>query len=149
LTYQVTPKWKLKGAYGKHYQFVNRVINENISEGSREFWLLADGDLVEVSSAEHFVLGMSYEVNSWLFDIEGYYKDLQGLSEFSLRFRRGIEIEANELFFTGNGIAKGIEFLIQKKQGKYTGWASYTLGSIRNTFDAFNEGDEFPALHGY
>ncbi len=146
-SYQFTPEWKLKGAFGKHYQFVNRIINENITEGSREFWLLADGDLVNVSSARHFVLGASYEIDNWLFDVEGYHKDLSGLSEFSLRFRRGPEIEANELFFTGEGIAKGVEFLVQKKQGKYTGWASYTLGSIRNTFEAFNEGQEFPALH--
>ncbi len=147
ISYQLAPKWKLKGAIGKHYQFVNRIINENISEGSREFWLLADGDLVNVSSAQHYVLGASYEIDNWLFDVEGYHKDLSGLSEFSLRFRRGDEIEADELFFTGDGIAKGIEFLVQKKQGKYTGWASYTLGSIRNTFEAFNEGEEFPALH--
>lgn len=146
-TYQFNPQLKLKGAYGRHYQFVNQIINENISEGSREFWLLADGDLVDVSSAEHYVLGVSYELNNWLFDMEGYYKDLSGLSEFSLRFRRGIEIEAEELFFTGDGIAKGIEFLVQKKQGRYTGWISYTLGRIRNTFPGFNEGREFPALH--
>lgn len=146
-SYQFTPEWKLKGAFGKHYQFVNRIINENITEGSREFWLLADGDLVNISSASHFVLGASYEIGNWLFDVEGYHKNLSGLSEFSLRFRRGPEIEADELFFTGDGVAKGVEFLVQKKQGKYTGWASYTLGSIRNTFEAFNEGQEFPALH--
>ncbi len=147
LTYQMFPQWKLKAAYGRHYQFVNRIINENISEGSREFWLLADGDLVKVSKADHYVLGLSYEIDNWLFDVEGYYKDLSGLSEFSLRFRRGLEINADELFFTGNGIARGIEFLIQKKYGTYTGWASYTLGAIRNTFEVFNEGDKFPALH--
>lgn len=147
LTYQFMPQWKLKAAYGRHYQFVNRIINENISEGSREFWLLADGDLVKVSKADHYVLGVSYEIDNWLFDVEGYYKDLSGISEFSLRFRRGLEINADELFFTGNGIARGLEFLLQKKYGTYTGWLSYTLGAVRNTFPAFNEGEKFPALH--
>ena len=147
LTYQMTPKVKIKAAFGQHYQFVNQIINENINEGSREFWLLADGEQVEISRAIHYVLGASYEVDQWLFDVESYYKDYEGLSEFSLRFRRGIEIEADELFFTGDGFARGIEFLIQKKQGKYTGWVSYTLGQVRNTFDAFNDGREFPALH--
>lgn len=147
LTYQLLPQWKLKAAYGRHYQFVNRIINENISEGSREFWLLADGDLVQISKADHYVLGLSYEIDNWLFDVEGYYKDLSGLSEFSLRFRRGLEIVADELFFTGSGIARGVEVLIQKKQGAYTGWVSYTLGAVRNTFEAFNEGQKFPALH--
>ncbi|MEL7002765.1 MAG: TonB-dependent receptor [Bacteroidota bacterium] len=146
LSYQLNNKLKLKAAYGEHYQFVNRILNENISEGSRDFWLLADGDLVDVSKATHYIAGISYEVDQWLFDIEGYYKDLRDISEFSLRFRRGIEINTDELFFTGDGIAKGLEFLIQKKSGRYTGWISYTLGSVRHTFEAFNGGQEFPAI---
>ncbi len=145
--YNLTDSLKLKAAYGRHYQFVNRIINENISEGSRDFWLLADGDQIDVSNASHYIAGISYEHGQWLFDVEAYYKDMQGLSEFSLRFRRGIEINADELFFTGSGIARGIEFLVQKKQGMYTGWLSYTLGSIMHTFEAFNYGKEFPALH--
>ena len=143
----ITPNINLKGGYGKHYQFVNRVINDNITEGSRDFWLLADGQDVDVSNATHYIAGINYENQGWLFDIEAYYKDLENLSEFSLRFRRGQEFNASELFFTGNGIAKGLEFLLQKKQGSYTGWTSYTLGSIRNTFPGLNDGLEFPALH--
>jgi len=145
-TYEIIKSIKLKAAIGRHYQFVNRIINENLSEGSRDFWLLADGDQVEVSSATHYIGGVSYELDQWLFDVEGYYKKLDGLSEFSLRFRRGIEINADELFFTGNGVARGIEFLVQKKHGIYTGWVSYTLSEVLHTFEAFNEGNAFPAL---
>ncbi len=64
-----------------------------------------------------------------------------------MRFRSGLDISSEDLFFTGTGIAKGLEFLIQKKAGDYTGWASYTLGSVRNTFEELNNGNEFPALH--
>lgn len=147
LKYNVTDKVSLKAGYGIHYQFVNRVINDNITEGARDFWLLSDGQDVKVSNATHYIAGISYEDNGWLFDVEGYYKELENLSEFSLRFRRGVDFDANELFFTGDGVAKGVEFLAQKKQGDYTGWVSYTLGSIRNTFPGLNNGEEFPALH--
>ena len=146
-SYQLNNELKFKGAYSHHYQFVNRIINENITEGSREFWLLADEELVDLSKAIHYVAGLSYEIDKWLFDIEGFYKDYSGLSEFSLRFRTGNDINADDLFYTGTGIAKGIEFLIQKKAGNYTGWTSYTLSSVRNTFEEINNGVEFPALH--
>ncbi len=145
--YTVTDKIKLKGAYGLHYQFVNRIINETVTEGSREFWLLADGDLVDVSSAIHYVLGASYETNGWLFDVEAYWKELRGLTEFSLRFREGEDFEADDLFFKGNGVAQGIEFLIQKKAGQYSGWISYTLGQVVHNFPGLNEGESFYALH--
>ncbi len=145
--YSITDKIKLKGAYGLHYQFVNRIINETITEGSRDFWLLADGDLVGVSNATHYVLGASYESNGWLFDVEGYWKELEGLSEFSLRFRSNEEFTPEELFFKGSGVAQGVEALIQKKAGQYSGWLAYTWGQVVNTFPELNEGDAFYASH--
>jgi ferric enterobactin receptor len=146
--YSLTDKIKLKGAYGSYYQFVNRIINENLSEGSRDFWLMADGSQVKLSASQHYIVGLSHETNGWLFDVEAYHKDLQNISEFSLRFRTGAAItSATQLFFTGKGYAEGVDFLIQKKKGNYTGWASYTVGRVRNTFVDFNDGREYPALN--
>lgn len=144
--YNLTDRIRIKGGYGKHYQFVNRIINENVTEGSRDFWLLADDDLVKVSSAEHFVFGAAYETNDYIFDIEAYRKNLDNLAEFSLRFQRN-DIDLNRLFFLGSGYAEGIEFLLQKKKGAYTGWVTYTLARVRNNFPELNNGFEFSALH--
>ena len=145
----LTDKLSLKAAYGEFHQYVNRVVNENVTEGSRDFWLLADGETVEVSQSQHIIGGLSFDTGDYLFDVEAYYKDTQGLSEFSLRFQRsGFRgINAEELFFTGDGIAKGLEFLIQKKTGIYNGWLSYTLADVEHTFPGLNEGNSFPALH--
>ncbi|PCE63716.1 TonB-dependent receptor [Sediminicola luteus] len=147
MRYQLSPKTQLKAAYGKHYQFTNRIINDNITEGSRDFWMLAETDIIPISEADLYVLGISYETQGWLFDIEGYYKYLSGLSEFSQQFRRTNGNGEAQLFFFGTGITKGLEFLIQKKSGAYTGWISYTLAQVRNTFPELNYGASFPALH--
>ena len=144
--YAATDHFSLKGATGKFNQFVNRVINENVTEGSRDFWLIADNDLVDVQSSWHYILGGSLENEMLLFDVEAYYKTLEGFSEFSLRYRRN-NIELDQLFFSGSGHAKGIEFLLQKKQGEFTGWLTYTLAQVEHQFDGLNEGNPFPALH--
>lgn len=144
--YNLTDQIKIKGGYGKHFQFVNRVVNENVTEGSRDFWLLADDDLVKVSSAEHFVIGAAYETNGYVFDVEAYRKDFSNLAEFSLRFQRD-DVDLDQLFFLGDGYAEGIEFLLQKKSGAYTGWLTYTLAQVRNDFPELNNGFEFSALH--
>lgn len=144
--YNLSDRLKIKGGYGNHYQFVNRIVNENITEGSRDFWLLADDDLVKVSSAEHFIGGLSYETDNFIFDVEGYRKDLRNLSEFSLRFQRN-DIDTDRLFFNGTGYTEGVEFLAQKKKGAYTAWISYTLARVRNNFPELNNGFEFSALH--
>jgi len=144
--FKLSDRIKVKGAFGRHFQFVNRIVNENITEGSRDFWLLADDDLVKVSSADHFIAGASYETEDFLFDVEAYRKNYSNLSEFSLRFQRE-DINQSQLFFSGDGFAEGVEFLLQKKRGAYTGWVSYTLARVRNTFDGLNNGFEFSALH--
>lgn len=148
LSFQYKPREFLtfKGATGKYNQFVNRVINENVTEGSRDFWLIADNDLVQVQSSWHYILGGSIENRMLLFDVEAYYKTLTGLSEFSLRYQRNT-IALDQLFFAGEGTSKGIEFLLQKKQGEFTGWLSYTLAKVEHQFDGLNEGNPFPALH--
>ena len=145
-SYSISDRVKLVGAYGQYHQFVKRVVNENVLEGSRDFWLLAE-DEVGVSSAQHYVLGASYETAPLLFSAELYHKELQGLSEFTLRFRRDTGAEIENLFFEGSGYAQGLELLAQKKVGFYTGWISYTLSQVRHQFPGLNDGEEFPALH--
>lgn len=138
--YNLSKKIKFSLAYGKYYQFANRVVREDLLSGSRDFWVLSDGDVLPVSHSQQYIAGISYENDNYLFSVESYYKDLIGLSEYSLRFsggRTGISYDEN--FYTGKGYSKGIEFLAQKKYGKFNGWVSYTLSQTRNQFDVYGE----------
>lgn len=151
LVYLLNDKIKLKGAWGKYNQFANRIIREDIAQGSRDFWILADGNTVPVSSAEHFIAGISYEKPSFLIDVEAYRKNLNGLSEYTTRFVRSgfgpnSTLDYEENFFQGDGIAQGVELLLQKKSGAFTGWLGYTLGEVDYQFDIFGE-ESFPAAH--
>ncbi|MFT5143262.1 MAG: ferric enterobactin receptor [Rhodothermales bacterium] len=144
----VTDRLQIKAGFGHYNQFIARVVNENVTEGARDFWLVADGESVGVQSSTHYVLGAAYETPSWLFDIEAYHKDLTGLSEFTLRFQRTeADFEASNLFYGGTGVARGIDMLVQKKFGRTTGWIAYTLASVEHTFPGLNGGEAFSALH--
>lgn len=148
MRWRFAERWQVKAGFGHYNQFVARVVNENVTEGARDFWLLADGGNVGVQSSTHYVLGAAHETSSWLFDVEAYHKDLSGLSEFTLRFRRNdVDFETSELFFDGDGTARGLEFLVQKKFGRSTGWLSYTFAEVEHTFEGLNDGNPFPALH--
>jgi hypothetical protein len=146
-SYDMNDKLKIVGAWGQYYQFANRITREDILSGSRDFWILSDEDKIPVSKATHYIIGTNYDTKEYLFSIEAYYKQLSGLSEYSLRFnprpgQRGVNYEQN--FYTGKGYAQGIELLAQKKYGNLTGWVSYTLAQARNQFDVYGE-DYFPA----
>ena len=138
-SYKVNNKVKLKGAWGKFYQFVNRIVREDVTQGSRDFWLLANEDNSPISFSQHFILGTSYELDDWLVDVEFFEKEMTGLTEFSLRFQSALGTDPNDqLFFEGTGISRGIDFLIQKKAGIYTGWLGYTLSEVVHTFPDLN-----------
>ena len=134
----------LKGAWGEYHQFVNRITNENVLEGNRDFWTLSN-ELLPPTLARHQIFGASYENGNYLFDVEAYYKDLDNVAEFSPRFRRSPEDPVENLFFVGTGYAKGLEVLAQKKFGKVNGWASYTLGKVEYKIFPFNNGVAYAA----
>jgi ferric enterobactin receptor len=143
----LTNKIRLKGAWGRYSQIINRITREDVQEGNREFWALSDGETIPFGKATHYILGMSYENQMFLFDIEAFHKDLSGLSEFALRFTPwSRELNYNQFFYSGTGVANGLEFLLQKKSGLYTGWISYTLSKVEHTFPDL-EAEPFPALH--
>lgn len=147
--YNLTENIKLKGAWGRYYQFVNRVILENVLSGSRDFWLMADTGQLPVVNSYHYIFGAAYENDKYLFDVEGYHKTMDGLLEYSLRFGTLTEQLDNstELYFQGSGVAQGIDVLLQKKTGLLKGWLSYSLARVTHTFPEINQGKSFPALH--
>lgn len=147
--YELRKGLRMKAAWGKYYQFCTRIIREDVLQGSKDFWLLADGKTIPVSSAIHYIAGASYETGSFLFNIEGYYKDMRGLTEYSFRTTNTFRINqmgvTQDYFYQGVGYAKGIEFMIQKKYGLNTGWIAYTLGEVKNTFPDLNYGKPYYA----
>jgi len=145
ITYQATEKISFKAAYGQYYQFANRITREDISAGSSEFWVLSDGKTVPVSSATHYIAGLNYESGKYLFGIEGYYKNLNNITQYTERLSANTAgINYDENFLIGSGYSQGVEFMMQKKIGKLTGWVSYTLGKTMDLFQAYSS-SYFPA----
>ena len=143
---ELTDRVALKGAWGRFNQFVKRVENEDILEGSRDFWVLADDDLRPASS-RHYITGITYETPGYLFDVEAYDKDLDGVSQFSVRSREETDQDLSGAFFSGTGHSRGVEFLAQKKSGRLTGWVSYTLSGVEHDLEGFNDDRPFAASH--
>ena len=142
LRYTLTENFALKSAFGIYHQYVTRIVNDDLTQGSRDFWLVADRTLAP-SRAGHYIFGAALENEGYLIDVEAYYKNLFHIVEFSQRFRRSPEDKYS--FFSGSGVSKGIDVLLQKKEGRLTGWISYTLSSSMNMFSEINSGKAFPS----
>ena len=47
----------------------------------------------------------------------------------------------------GIGLVRGIEFLLQKKEGRINGWIGYTISKNERKFKNLNNGEYFPFLY--
>ena len=76
-TYFVNDRFKLKAAAGRYQQFTNRITREDLLQGNREFWSLANGTTVPVAQATHLIGGAAYERGGLLVDVEVFAKTCQ------------------------------------------------------------------------
>ncbi len=146
-TYFVNDRFKLKTAAGRYQQFTNRITREDLLQGNREFWSLANGTTVPVAQATHLIGGGAYERGSLLVDVEVFAKDLSDLTQFAPRLTfASDELDFDEFFYHGDGTVRGGEVLVQKRTGRHTGWVAYTLSTVEESFPEL-EPDPFPATH--
>ncbi len=150
LQYQLDPHLQLKAAWGQYYQFTKEVYFQTHLGKLRSFWGLANGENVPVNKAIHYVLGFSVKYPDFLLDVEAYRKDMSGLVIYStLRYVPGA-IRNNRpapvyAFFQGQGVSTGLDILLQKSSGLYTGWIAYSLGKVEHQYEGLNRGKAFAA----
>jgi hypothetical protein len=78
--------------------------------------------------------------------VEAYYKTLSNQIEFSegASFFGGANNWEDKIERDGKGKCYGIELLVQKKQGRFTGWIGYTLSYNYRKFENINKGNWYP-----
>jgi hypothetical protein len=89
--------------------------------------------------------GIRVDRKKWSFGIEGFYKEMDNVLEYKdevnyLNSPEGWE----DKITSGRGVAKGLEFSIEKTLGKTTGWVGYCISRNTRFFDDINDGNPFP-----
>lgn len=139
IRHQINDDIVLKGAFGVFHQNLKLATQPDFS--FFDTWLGTDSTL-NVSRSIQYILSLEtkpfegYDVN---FDI--YYKTLEYINELN-RFALEVENGADALY-EGQGRAYGAELFIQKRVGRFTGWAGYGYGFVFGQFDSINNGNEF------
>ncbi|RME02708.1 MAG: TonB-dependent receptor, partial [Bacteroidetes bacterium] len=107
-------------------------------------------------NSDQVALGWEYLLGSrFLFTQEFYYKRFGKQVDFVDGARLFANNELENEFAIGRGYGYGMEFGIEKQEGKLTGWLGYTLAMVRRTgFKPVDEtrtfsGDENPYFPRY
>lgn len=124
---------KFNASWGKYHQFISKIsfVDENLNYSW--YWVNSDGKTNPVLEATHWVGGISYNKNDFLFSAEGFYKSISGISRY---FIGTAEIERG--FYSGDGRSYGVDFYLKKEFKKNIVWISYTLSKAEEnlSFDA-------------
>ncbi len=144
-SYILNEKSSIKGSFARTYQYIHLVSNSTSSLPT-DVWMPSSNN-IKPQIADQVAVGYfrNFLDNMLEFSAEAYYKNMQNVIDY----RDGAEVTLNpavegELLY-GIGRAYGLELLLKKRRGKFTGWVSYTLSRTERQFDEINNGAWYAA----
>ena len=145
MSYVYSKTASFKAAYARNTQYIHLVSNTTTSSPT-DLWIPSSIN-TKPEIADQVSVGWfkNLKENSYEMSIETYYKTMQN----QIDYRNGANLQANELIegelLYGIGRAYGLEFIIKKKTGKFTGWVGYTLSRSERKIDGINAGNWYAA----
>lgn len=143
LRYLTDSKLALKASFATMRQYVQLLTNESAGFPT-DLWLPTT-KRVRPQNSWQAAIGAAKTFNKkYEVSIEAYYKEMTDL----LAYREGSSLfELNdwqERVTQGDGESYGVEFFVQKKKGRLTGWVGYTLSWTYREFEDLNFGKRYP-----
>lgn len=149
LRYLLPDKSSIKAGFAHNYQYVHLASISSVSLPT-DLWF-PSSELVKPQIGTQYSVGYfrNFKKNVWETSVEVYYKDLQNLIEYKNNAQPEDNVADNvdnQLTF-GNGYSYGAEFFVKKAKGRFNGWVGYTWSRTMRTFEAIDNGAEFPAKY--
>lgn len=144
-TYILDENRSVKASYNRNYQYLHLLSNSNAGTPT-DMWI-PSSPAVTPTSADQVALGyfQNFRDNNYKFSVEGYYKWLYNTVDYKDGAESFGVTNVETEIVQGDGRAYGVEFLMQKTKGKFTGWLSYTLSRAQLRSDAINDGNWYSA----
>ncbi len=135
----------LKLSYNRTAQYIHLISNTTASTPV-DVWSPSTNN-IKPQMADQVALGYFQNFNNDMFEFsaETYYKTMDNIVDYI----DGADLILNEFLegdlLPGEGRAYGLELMMKKNTGKYTGWLSYTLGRTERRIEGVNQNDWYPS----
>jgi len=131
------------------YQTVNQYSHLLLTSGAvmnNEIWVPADENL-NPSESIQYSLGWKGSIKKQAYNIELsiYHKELNNLATYKEGYSNllGDGGWRNKIESGGTGQSQGVELLVQKNKGKWTGFLAYTYSKTTRQFEKINKGNPY------
>jgi len=145
LSYLLNEQSSVKTSYVRNTQNMHMVSNSTSSRPTDKW--LSSTNMIKPEISDQIAIGYYRNLfgNQFELNIESYYKTMQN----QIDYRDGADVTNADAIETqllyGKGRAYGLEFLLKKKTGDFTGWISYTLAKTEKLIDGINNSDWYNA----
>jgi outer membrane receptor protein involved in Fe transport len=149
--YMLKPDLSVKGSYSLMNQYVHLLSNTGLGLPT-DLWVPTT-DRVAPQQSEQVALGVAKDFNKsgLALTVEGYYKTMKNIVNYkegaSFLFlddpTSAQQVRWEDNVTAGRGWSYGAEVLLQKKTGRFSGWAGYTLSWTQWQFPELNGGRKF------
>ena len=139
LAYKLNDISSVKSAYARNAQ--NMHLLTRSSQGTPFDRWTSSSNNIKPQIADQFSVGYfrNFFDNTYEFSVEAYYKNMQNQIDYKDNADfNGYDVIETELLY-GKGRAYGLELMLKKRIGRFTGWLGYTLSKSEKKIDGINE----------
>ena len=139
-SYQLNESSSVKAGYSRVAQYIH-LISNTTSVTPLDVWA-PSGPYIEPQLSNQYAVGYFRKLrdNNYSIEIEAYYKDIENRIDYidgsDLIGNNTIETE----ILNGESKAYGLEFLLRKTKGSFTGWLAYTWAKSEQRTPGGNAG---------
>jgi outer membrane receptor protein involved in Fe transport len=145
IKYELDENSSIKASYNRTFQYLHLTTN-TMAPTPYDIWFPSTPN-VKPEKADQVALGYfrNFMENSIESSIEVYYKKMYN----SIDYVDHANLLLNEHFEgdlrVGDSYSYGLEFMMRKQTGKFTGWLSYTYSRVFREIPEINDGKKYPA----
>jgi hypothetical protein len=141
MSYMLWPdfRFEIQGEFKN--QVTNQVVDleQNFLGIEKRRWILSDEDTLPVTQSKQGSVGFNYDRNRWFIGLEGFYKEVDGISTSTQGFQNEDQFDGE----IGSYTIRGAEFLVNYKNNRFSSWASYAYNKNTYYFEEITP-SEFP-----
>ncbi len=145
LKYELNNNNSIKASYNRTTQYIHLISNTTASTPV-DVWTPSTNN-IDPQIADQVALGyfQNFKDNLYEASVELYYKKMQHLVDYI----DGADLILNEYIegelLEGEGRAYGLELMVKKTEGKFSGWLSYTLARSERLVNGVNNNEWYPS----
>ena len=145
MSYLYSKSASIKAAYSRNAQYIHLISNTTTTSPT-DLWIPSSlNTKPEISDQISLGWFKNFKENTYELSIETYYKSMLN----QIDYRNGANTQANELIegelLYGIGRAYGVELMLKKKSGKFTGWLGYTLSRSERKIEGISNNEWYAA----